>query len=291
VRERIRGVIAQKTFWRAMLLVCCLIGVKSSFRYFDALYLPYVMRAYQDANTFPYLSLLALNPIIVTATTLTGAITILTGKFHPVTSMIVGSFVGGMAPLFMAVGPYIWNIIMYVIATSVGEVIWAPISYAYLVSLTGDGDEGAWMALAGMPVFLAKMLTGSLTGGLMSRFCPDPHMLCPPGGDDGPRFDPSRCSYVNGTSPVPTPAPPQFGGDPRQCSGLAVWGIIGLTTMTSFFALFFLRKFLRGPITTLQRVELEDPGSNDDLFPDEDGEGTADFEVTAAVTVKANVQS
>jgi hypothetical protein len=61
--------------------------------------------------------------------------------------------------------------------------------------------------------------------------------------------------------------------------------------MTSFFALFFLRKFLRGPITTLQRVELEDPGSNDDLFPDEDGEGTADFEVTAAVTVKANVQS
>jgi MFS family permease len=47
VKDRIRGVVAQTTFWRAMVLVTCLIGVKSSFRYFDALYLPYVMRAYQ----------------------------------------------------------------------------------------------------------------------------------------------------------------------------------------------------------------------------------------------------
>jgi hypothetical protein len=246
--------------------------------------------------------MLVLNPIVVASTTLTGAITIFTNRFHPTTSIIIGSLIGGMAPLFMAFGPYIWNIIAYVLATSVGEIIWAPISYAYLVSMTGDGDEGAWMALAGMPVFMAKILTGSLTGGLMSKYCPDPHTLCPPGGDDGPRIASSSsfssssllfssssraaaaglCSYVNGTSSVPTPAPPQFGGDPRQCSGLAVWGIIGLTTMTSFFALLLLRRFIIGPARRLGdgggTLIIAIPGSNEDLFDDGDDK-SADFEV------------
>lgn len=120
--QRIKAAFQDRNFWRAFVTVACLIGVKSSFRYFDALYLPYVLRAYQDADTFPYLSLLAINPVIVIAATLTGAITILTNQIHPVTSLIIGSAIGGIAPLWMAAGPYLWNIIFYVVFTSVGEV-------------------------------------------------------------------------------------------------------------------------------------------------------------------------
>lgn len=250
--QRVKSVMKARNFWRGVVTVTCLIGAKSSFRYFDALYLPYVMRAYQDAATYPYLSLLAINPIIVIAATITGAITIVTRPFHPVTSMIVGTAIGGAAPFWMAAGPYLWNIILYVVFTSIGEIIWSPISYTFLVSLTGDGDEGAWMALVGMPVFLAKLLTGTLTGGLLSAFCPDPGTLCPPGGDTGPRsvidnnnrFNPENCAYVNGTAQIPTPPPPQFGGNPNQCYALAIWGIIGLTSITSCFCLLIARKFI-----------------------------------------------
>ena len=244
VRERVRGVVTQPDFWRAIVIVSCLIGVKSSFRYFDALYLPYVMRAYQDADTFPYLTLLALNPIIVIATTLTGVITILTGRITPVTAMIIGSFIGGMAPFWMSVGPYVWAIVMYIVWTSVGEIIWSPSSYAYLVSLTGDGDEGAWMALAGMPTFLAKVLTGTLTGGLLSAFCPDPRTVCVV---PQPAVAPPGCFYRNGTAPPPLPPPPQFGGTPGRCNAIGIWGIIGSTTITSCIALIVLRGYIDRP--------------------------------------------
>lgn len=252
--QRIREVARQKDFWRALTIVTCLIGVKSSFRYFDALYLPYVTRAYQDAATFPYLTLLALNPIIVIVATITGAITILTDRMRPLTSMLVGSFIGGLAPYWMAAGPYLWNIMAYIIFTSLGEIIWSPSSYAYLVSLTGDGDEGAWMALAGLPTFLAKMLTGTLTGGLLALFCPDPAVTCPVSSSSSKPPSLARsshnvselCTFVNGTALPLLPPAPMIGGDPRQCNALAIWGIIGTTTITSFFSLLILRRFIEG---------------------------------------------
>lgn len=284
LKERVRNLLHLRDFWRAVTVVACQIGVKSSFRYFDALYLPYVMRAYQDADTFPYLSLLAVNPVIVIAATLTGAITIVTGQFHPVTSMIIGTFIGGVAPFWMAVGPYLWPIIFYVLFTSVGEVIWSPISYSYLVSLTSDGDEGAWMALAGMPVFLAKMLTGSLTGGLLSRFCPNPSVLCPLSGTPPPS-SPSHivCPVnVNGTALPLQPAPPQMGGDPNQCNGAAIWGIIGATTITSFFLLIAFRKFIREGGTEIRT----DKNAIQTILESDEDEATARFKI--AQTLQGN---
>jgi len=281
--ERVKDMTKNRDFWRAVVIVICQIGVKSSFRYFDALYLPYVMRAYQDAKTFPYMSLLALNPIIVIATTVTGAITMFTDLFHPVTSMIIGAFIGGVAPLWMAIGPFVWNILFYVIFTSVGEVIWSPVSYSFLISLTSDGEEGAWMALAGMPMFLAKMLTGTLTGTLMAAFCPNPGTLCkmpPIPNVDGPRgMSPTRfsqetdCVYVNGTlAETPAPAPPQLWGDIHQCYSLGIWGIIGATTSTSFIALLVVRRYIsnagREDITEL--VELDEFNGEEDAG---DGDG------------------
>lgn len=279
LKERIRDIGRDSKFWKAVVIVVCQIGVKSSFRYFDALYLPYVLRAYPDANTFPYITLLGLNPIIVIATTMTGAITMVTGRMEPITAMIIGAFIGGIAPLWMAIGPYLWVILFYVIFTSVGEIIWSPVTYSYLISLTTDGEEGAWMALAGMPMFLAKMLTGTLTGTLMSTFCPDPTTLCSPtypppysSGNmerdsyiysyavDGPKFvnvpeqfslqqhhqNRLQCEYnSNGTLVnIPTPSQPVLWGDPHQCYSLGIWGIIGVTTSTSFVALWLLKGYI-----------------------------------------------
>ncbi len=121
-------------------------------------------------------------------------------------------------------------------------------AYTFLVSLTTDGSEGTWMSMAALPTFMAKILTGGLTSGLMARFCPDPKLLCPPhprisgtgSGDD------SLCHYENGTSTIPTPPASVIGGDPTRCNGAAIWGIIGCTTITSFILLFVFRRFIKG---------------------------------------------
>ncbi len=276
--SRIRSMMHNTNFWRAVCIVVALVGVKSTFRYMDALYLTYVIRSFPDANTFPYLSLLSLNPAIVITVTITGVITVVTSRFHPVNSMIVGSFLGGFAPAFMAIGPYTFAVILWVLFTSIGEVIWSPVTYTYLVGLAVDGDEGAWMAIAGMPLFLAKMLTGVLTGTLMTRFCPDP-ALSP--------------IMVNGTTVTLAPAPPQPGGNPMQCWSAAIWGIITLTTASSFFLLLIMRRFVTIPVASkpdgkgsIEMVVVQEPGQEgldgvlrvdvfgddgddeEDLFPD-----------------------
>lgn len=238
LKERMRDVLSQSNFWKAVILVMCLMGAKSSFRYFDALYLPYVTRAYADAATFPYLTLLAMNPAICIASTLTGAITIVTKRLDPVNAMIIGTFIGGIAPFWMALGPFITPIMLYVLFTTLGEIIWATVAYSYFMGLTKTGDEGAYSALAGLPVFLAKLLTGGLTGTLLSRYCPL-------------RFD--------AQGQVVPPPPPQLWGSPEHCNGLIIWSVIGLTTISSAILLFMCQRKVRyAPVTDEGALVLTD---------------------------------
>lgn len=291
LKQRIKAVLAQANFWRALTLVMCLMGVKSSFRYFDALFLPYVLRAYQDAASFPYLSLLALNPIIVIAATLTGASTIITSRMTIVNSMLVGTFVGGVAPMCMAVGPYLTPIILYVLCTSIGEVIWAPVAVTFLMSLTKNGEEGAYFALAGLPTFMGKVLTGGLTGGLLSVYCPQRYAAV--GAvrrfvlaalDSFSEFVelhwsglfgvestlPGRALWmhwrdaVNASSTLLPPPPPQLWGAP-ECSAVAIWGIIGLTTLSSFFMLLAVRRYIASVETVATPLLLQSEEDTDDI--------------------------
>jgi len=196
----------------------------------------------------------------VTATTLTGAITIVTGRMTQVNALLLGTFIGGIAPFWMAVGPYLSAIILYVLFTTLGEIIWSPVAYSYVMALTTNGEEGAYFALAGLPTFLAKVLTGGLTGGLMSNFC--------------------AARMVNGT--LAPPPPPQLGGTPGQCNALAIWGIIGLTTIISFFSLLLLKRYLSrveapAPTSETDPIELDNVT---DSIDKEAGDETDDFELT-----------
>ena len=221
VSQRATDVLKQANFWKAVILVFCLMGARSAFRYFDALYLPYVNRAYQDAATFPYLMLLAMNPAICIASTITGVITIFTSRVDRVTAMIVGTFIGGVAPFWMAIGPFIPPIMLYVLFTTLGEIVWATVAYSYFMGLTTTGHEGAYSALAGLPTFMAKFLTGVLTGGLLSHYCPE---------------------HLDNNGVVIPPPPPVLWGTPSHCNGFMIWSIIGATTVSSALALMVCRR-------------------------------------------------
>lgn len=268
--QKARVMLKDRMFWKAFVLVTCLVGAKSTFRYMDSLYLTYVTRAFPDGRTQHYLTLLAINPLMVIVFTLSGVCVLLTSRLHPITAITIGVGIGGAAPFFMAIGPFVWPLVAYVVVTTVGEIIWSPVVVAYLQTISPDGSEGLWMSLGGLPTFLSKLLTGGLTGTLTSAFCPDPASLCPAHdkvGDFKPfrsslghcwrdpadcvanRFNPSTdCRYLNGTL-VDTPAPskPVLWGDPSQCYSLGLWGIIGATTITSFVALCVLYRWLKVP--------------------------------------------
>jgi MFS family permease len=284
-KQQLYAMFSNRSFWKAFVLLACLVGAKSTFRYMDALYLTYVVRAFPDGRTQHYLTLLAINPLMVIVFTVTGLNVLLTSRFNPIAAITIGVGIGGAAPFFLTFGPFLWTLVMYIVVTTVGEIIWAPVVMTYLANVATEGSEGAWMALAGLPMFLSKLMTGGLTGTLTSIYCPDPSLLCPAqdtagdfkprcwkdpvecgveyyfsgkrGGGGEPRFDPSTdCRYVNGTL-VDTPAPsaPVLWGDPRQCYSLALWGIIGATTITSFVALCVLYCWLKSPSATSSKYE------------------------------------
>jgi hypothetical protein len=196
------------------------------------------------------MTLLALNPAIVIPLTLTGLITLMTSKGHPIRWILIGSLIGGIAPVFMMIGPYIASIVLYVVFTSIGEIIWSPITYSYVLSLADTGDEGAWMAVAGMTFFLPKILTGILTGQLLQKFCPP--LVSTTNGTSAiiervfaAVATTTVGSFVVDRSMIPgTPAPAQLGGNPESCWSLVIWGIITLTTISSFFMLLIFRKFV-----------------------------------------------
>jgi MFS family permease len=208
----VMGLWKHRNYWRLVVLSLALVGVKSSFRYMDSIYWPYVSRAFANANTFPYMSLLSINPIFVLIITLTAVVTILTDRMHPITSMTVGSFIGGMSPFFMAIAPNVACIVLYVLFMSVGEVIWSPLVYSYSCLLAPPGQKGAFFSMAGIPLFGAKILTGGLGGTLLSRYCPP----------------------INGTVVTVNP----------DCNGTAIWVIIGATTISSCILLLATRRFI-----------------------------------------------
>lgn len=279
-KGQLHAMFANRVFWKAFVLLACLVGAKSTFRYMDALYLTYVVRSFPDGRTQHYLTLLAINPLMVIVFTVTGLNVLVTSRFNPIAAITIGVGIGGAAPFFMAFGPFLWTLVAYIVVTTVGEILWAPVVMTYLANVATEGSEGAWMALAGLPMFLSKLMTGGLTGTLTSAYCPDPALLCPAhdtegdfkprncwkdpvecgvsqyyfgtGGVERGRFNPSSdCRYVNGTL-VDTPAPsaPVLWGDPSQCYSLALWGIIGATTITSFVALCALYCWLKAPVVS-----------------------------------------
>lgn len=287
-KQQLRDMFSNRVFWKAFVLLACLVGAKSTFRYMDALYLTYVLRAFPDGRTQHYLTLLAINPLMVIVFTLSGLNVMFTSRFaNPIAAITVGVGIGGAAPFFMAFGPFLWTLVVYVVVTTVGEIIWAPVVMTYLANVATEGSEGAWMALAGLPMFLSKLLTGGLTGTLTSAYCPDPALLCPahdPLGDFKPAvvtgrmtmdpveslamraFTPSNdCRYVNNTLvDTPPPSQPVMWGDPNQCYSLALWGIIGATTITSFIALLILYRWLKPTTTSTGASKYEEVYDDDD---------------------------
>ena len=99
---------------------------------------------------------------------------------------------------------------MFVLVLSVGEAVYSPKVYEYGMMLAPDGDEGVYTALSSVPMFVAKLGAGGMSGMLLAKFC----------------------AQAEDSQP-----PPQ-----RNCE--LMWFIIGVTSMTSPVLMLFLRRWI-----------------------------------------------
>jgi hypothetical protein len=88
-------------------------------------------------------------------------------------------------------------------------------------------SEGVFGALALMPLFMAKLPTGLLGGYLLQRFCPGAE------GGDCPRGGNGNGNGNGGGANATAQAAVTMLTHHPTCDGLALWGVIGLVTMTS----------------------------------------------------------
>ena len=177
-----RVILKQRLFWYFVLLSLATTGAKSVYRYLDSLYPLYMQRGQfpvDNPEAMPYMTLLLLNPILACILTPLFSYVVTRFDVHPFDIILLGSAISAGAPFIMTVVRY-WAVIVFVTVLTVGEALWAPMLQRYTNDFCEPGTEGMFFALATIPLFAAKIISGSLSGFLLDEYCPG-HANCDAG--------------------------------------------------------------------------------------------------------------
>eukprot|EP00164_Ancoracysta_twista_P016778 GFYU01028312.1.p1 GENE.GFYU01028312.1~~GFYU01028312.1.p1 ORF type:complete len:501 (-),score=125.29 GFYU01028312.1:126-1628(-) len=165
----LRQVTGQKRFWRFVLFILLLIGVRTIFRHLDATFPKYMVR--EVGADAPYGTIIGINPLIVIF--LVPVVTAFSTHVSAFNLILVGSWISSLSVFVLCIGPYISTAIIFVILLSIGEAIWSPRLYEYCTMIAPTGREGTYGALASAPMFVATLLVGGLSGNLIAEYVPE----------------------------------------------------------------------------------------------------------------------
>lgn len=130
----------------------------------------YVMRCFPEDVGARYEWIQALNPAIIVI--FVPLIAVLTRKANIVNMMIIGTAVSALSTFLLVPGPELGTLLAYVLLFSLGEAVWSSRFLEFVSDLAPAGKVGAYMGLAGIPWFLAKMTTGLYSGSMLGHFIP-----------------------------------------------------------------------------------------------------------------------
>ena len=162
-------VLREACFWRFLLFVVLLVGVRFIFRHLDATFPKYMVRQF-DRRT-PFGTYLALNPLLVIV--LLPFISAFTPRVSAFRMILGGSLISAVSAFALAASPTPRGAIAFVALLSIGEAVWSPRLYEYSTMIAPKGREGTYMALASAPNFAARLTVGGLSGALLTAYCPD----------------------------------------------------------------------------------------------------------------------
>lgn len=175
----LREVVSQSAFWRFLVLVSCLIGVRAVFLYLALLSPKYWLRVIgPDA---PMGMFQAINPVLIVV----GLILFipLANKFNVYRMLVFGGIISSLS-VFVLVSPWRWYnqdmaaaytmmTIIQTVVLSIGEIIWSPKLQEYTAAVAPPGQEGSYLGMSLLPYFVAKTFISVLSGHMLQRFCPE----------------------------------------------------------------------------------------------------------------------
>jgi hypothetical protein len=170
-----------------------------------------------------------------------------------------GAYISASSPFwaYFFTAPQLLGPVLFVIQLSLGEAVWSPRWYDYTMDVAPEGREGIFVAIAGAPLFLAKLPTGILSGVLLEQYCPE---------GAGCRAEAKASCHAPAAAPPPArAAAPEPVSPGTRCESV-LWLIIGFVTMASPILVSLFQRWLRpgppGSGTAQYRViQLEDAGS------------------------------
>ncbi|MFM2153412.1 MAG: hypothetical protein RL199_1847 [Pseudomonadota bacterium] len=165
----LREVLADRAFWRFMLLLAFLALVKMMFQHMHFTWPKYVTREQGDA--FPVGTVWSINAFLIIFLAPLG--TALTRSRQPLQVLLVGAFISALSPFALVLGSSMPYQLAMILLLTVGEALWSPRLYEYTVGIAPRGRESTYISLAVLPTFAAKFLVGPASGYLLATFCPE----------------------------------------------------------------------------------------------------------------------
>lgn len=174
-----KQLVHESAFWRFVVLIGLLLGVRAVFAYMYLLMPKYWERIIgADAN----IGLLnAINPFLIIVGLI--AFTPIANRFNIFKMLVNGAAISALS-LFallipwtwlssdMVTGYYVMSFIAMVLL-SIGEVIWSPKLSEYTAAIAPEGQEGTYLGLSMLPWFAAKTVVSFFSGHMLGQWVPE----------------------------------------------------------------------------------------------------------------------
>ncbi len=173
-------------FWRFLLFICILIGVRMTFAFAYVVNPKYFLRVLGENALIGTIS--NINPILIAVGLI--IFTPLLQRFKNFRLMVVGMIIscGSIFILAIPAGTreifgwdvgqwYLTIIIIQIMIFALGEMIWSPRLQEYTANIAPRGREGAYLGWSLLPTFVSKSLVGLISGYFFVRYCPEEGLL------------------------------------------------------------------------------------------------------------------
>lgn len=174
-----KQLVHESAFWRFVVLIGLLLGVRAVFAYMYLLMPKYWERIIgEDAN----IGLLnAINPFLIIVGLI--AFTPIANRFNIFKMLVNGAAISALS-LFALLIPWMWlssdMVTAYyamsfiaMVLLSIGEVIWSPKLSEYTAAIAPEGQEGTYLGLSMLPWFAAKTIVSFFSGHMLGQWVPE----------------------------------------------------------------------------------------------------------------------
>ena len=190
----LRTVLADRNFWRFVLLNLLIIPAALPVKYNNVLLPKYLVRLF--GRDVPFGSIISINWVLCIF--FSPLFSTWTKEWQHLDAIRFGTFFTGFATTVLVLNVSIPAICLWEVLFTIGENLYASRKYALAAELAPVGMEATFVAVAGLPSFVSTFPSGLLAGWLLDTFVPMCTTVTDFTQEDFCSFQ--ATDYVNGTS-------------------------------------------------------------------------------------------